>query len=46
MNVETAPVLSDPELTATDLDDIGLGQADYRTLYHTMRLQREFEERG
>lgn len=45
MNVETAPVLSDPELTATDLDDIGLGQADYRTLYHTMRLQREFEER-
>ncbi|MDE2728691.1 MAG: thiamine pyrophosphate-dependent enzyme, partial [Gemmatimonadota bacterium] len=45
MNVETAPALSDPDLAASDLDDLGLGREDYRTLYHTMRLQREFEER-
>ena len=45
MNVETAPALTDPDLRASDLDDLGLGRADYRTLYHTMRLQREFEER-
>ena len=45
MNVETAPALSEPDLNESDLDDLGLGRADYRILYHTMRLQREFEER-
>ncbi len=45
MNVETAPAPSEPALIESDLDDLGLDRDDYRILYRTMRLQREFEER-
>jgi TPP-dependent pyruvate/acetoin dehydrogenase alpha subunit len=45
MSVETAASVAEPDLRDDDVDDLGLRRADYRRLYHTMRLQREFEER-
>lgn len=44
MSVETAPV-TEPDLRDDDFDDLGLSRHDYRTLFYTMRLQREFETR-
>lgn len=45
MTVDTAAPVLEPDLREKDLDDLGLSPDDYRKLYHTMRLQREFEER-
>jgi pyruvate dehydrogenase E1 component alpha subunit len=45
MSIETAPPTTEADLSGQDPDDLGLRRADYRTLFYTMFLQREFEER-
>lgn len=45
MTMEAAAPDLEPDLREDSLDDLGLSRGDYRKLYHTMRLQREFEER-
>ena len=45
MSIEAAPPATEADIRDNDLDEFGLNRADYRTLFSTMFLQREFEER-
>lgn len=45
MNARSAVAVAEAELRDEDLDDLGLTVQDYRTIYSTMRLAREFESR-
>lgn len=45
MNARSAAAVAEAEIRDEDLDDLGLTPQDYRTIYSTMRLAREFESR-
>lgn len=45
MSMEIATPVSEPDLRDEDLADLGFSLQDYRKLFYTMYLQREFETR-